>query len=195
MLLFKPPFLAACLFASARLGVHAAPTSQVVTDATGLDYIHDAQSVMNDVQKRYFDASTGLWDNAWWQSGEVLNMIATMAYRRGNYLTQLNGMNLIDIFNSVLTNAPQTHGSPNFIGDFFDDDLWYANAWIAVYRWAKANSDPDISSQAQTYLNMAQTIVNNAQLYVAPYTNFNGGSKNCYGLQYGAPLSKFEPTY
>jgi predicted alpha-1,6-mannanase (GH76 family) len=73
----------------------------------------------------WFDPKTGLYDTTgWWNSA---NAITTLA----DYTRVTGDPQYIDVFPKVLTAAQKT--SPGFLNDYYDDEGWWALAWIDVY--------------------------------------------------------------
>lgn len=156
-------------------------------------YLHAAQSVLGAMQQPaattgYWNASTGLWDEAWWNSARVVTMYANLALHRPTAFEQKpGGQTLLEIFETVYRQASNGpgHAGHDFIlpndSGYFDDDLWWANAWISVYRVY-----PD-----RKYLDLAKKIVREAKRWwytgqnsVVESTGYTGGaSKKCMGLQ------------
>jgi predicted alpha-1,6-mannanase (GH76 family) len=90
--------------------------------------------------QRWYDASTGLWQSTgWWNAANALT--AVIRY------TQCTGdRTYAGIVESTFLAAQRQHA--NFINDYYDDNAWWALAWIAAY---------DLTHDGQ-YLEAAQTI-------------------------------------
>jgi predicted alpha-1,6-mannanase (GH76 family) len=90
--------------------------------------------------QRWYDASTGLWQSTgWWNAANALT--AVIRY------TQCTGDRTYEgIIQTTFTAAQRQHA--NFINDFYDDNGWWALAWIEAYDLTQNNS----------YLQAAQTI-------------------------------------
>lgn len=88
----------------------------------------------------WFDRKTGLYDTTgWWNSA---NAITTLA----DYTRVTNDQQYMSVFPTVLSAAQRT--SPGFLNNYYDDEGWWALAWIDVY---------DITHD-ERYLKMAATI-------------------------------------
>jgi predicted alpha-1,6-mannanase (GH76 family) len=88
---------------------------------------------------------TGLWDTTgWWNAANCLEAIE-------NVIVENNGQNYL----SVLNNTFVLNSGGNFLNFYYDDEGWWANAWIRAYD---LTGDP-------RYLNMAKII----------FTNLTGG--------------------
>jgi predicted alpha-1,6-mannanase (GH76 family) len=89
--------------------------------------------------QQWYNAS-GLWDTTgWWNAANCVEAIE-------NALVAANGGPLL----SVLTNTFNHNSAGNFINSFYDDEGWWANAWIRAY---------DLTGNI-SFLNMAKTIFN-----------------------------------
>ena len=114
-----------------------------VLAASRSDYINNALAGINTLNSQWYDTSDGLWQDMWWNSA---NMITTLAdfvtLDPDQYLSQLNSY-----FETTLVAAPASNGG-TFINDYYDDEGWWAMAWIKLY---------DLT-QNSTYLEAAQDI-------------------------------------
>ncbi len=100
----------------------------------------EARKGIQTLQKWYMPA-TGLYaaPSGWWNSANSITVLANYAHVTGD-----------NTWNSVIANtftAAQRTRS-NFINDYFDDDSWWALAWIDAY---------DLTHNP-AYLSMAETI-------------------------------------
>jgi predicted alpha-1,6-mannanase (GH76 family) len=125
-------------------GADAAAGTSVVTPDAGPPPPWDdtlrtrAQAAMVPLQK-WYDPSTGLWDTTdWWTSANQLETVVDYARETGDptYL------------DDVETTFTKNQASNFDRFGFYDDDGWWAMAWIKAY---------DLSHQ-QKYLDMAKTI-------------------------------------
>jgi predicted alpha-1,6-mannanase (GH76 family) len=88
----------------------------------------------------WYDPSTGLYKTTgWWNSGNATTVLVDYARVRGS--TQYNS-----VLANTFTVAQKT--SLNFLNNFYDDEGWWALAWIDAY---------DLTGNQQ-YLSMAETI-------------------------------------
>ena len=88
----------------------------------------------------WYNNATGLYDTTgWWNSGNAITVLAnySIAARTNQYLPT---------FSNTFTAAQKT--SAGFINNYYDDEGWWALAWIATY---------DLTHAPQ-YLAMAQSI-------------------------------------
>ncbi|KFZ24108.1 hypothetical protein V502_01416 [Pseudogymnoascus sp. VKM F-4520 (FW-2644)] len=91
----------------------------------------------------------GLWDNRWWNSANVITMLADFQAFAPD---QVSGYTA-DIYPKTLANAPSWGGFTGFINDYYDDELWWCLAWIQVF---------DVTKD-QKYLDMASSIFEDAK--------------------------------
>lgn len=92
----------------------------------------------------FYDASTGLFSGSWWNSANVITMLA-------DYENYFPGRN--KAFTSTIETTFAKAVSPfssrgSFLNTFYDDELWWTLAWIKVY---------DVTGNV-TYLNKAAEI-------------------------------------
>ena len=128
-LLAIPPFIALLL-------PHARAASRS-------DYLNNSITAANTLNLNWYDSSDGLWEGLWWNSA---NMITTLADLAAMYpdtiLPSLNGY-----FETTFVAAPASNGG-SFINDYYDDEGWWAMAWIKLF---------DVTNNS-TYLEAAQDI-------------------------------------
>ncbi|KAF4628252.1 hypothetical protein G7Y89_g9898 [Cudoniella acicularis] len=116
--------------------------------ATPTDYVDYAVAGINQMQT-WYSASTGLYSNAWWNSANVITMLADFQ----DYFPSQAEPTTNSVFPTTLANAPGGGGFPGFINGYYDDELWWALAWIKVF---------DVT-QNSTYLDMAASIFEDAK--------------------------------
>ncbi|PBP16816.1 glycosyl hydrolase [Diplocarpon rosae] len=109
--------------------------------ATKNDYVAYAVAGINQMHV-WYDAATGLWQNAWWPSANVVTMLADFY----EFFPHMAKGTTDQVFPTTLAMAPKTF--PGFINGFYDDELWWVLAWIKVY---------DVTKDV-TYLNTATAI-------------------------------------
>jgi len=102
----------------------------------------------------WYNKSTGLYGTTgWWNSANAITTLADYAGVSGS--NKFNG-----VFKNTFSAAQKT--SSGFINHYYDDEGWWALAWIDVYD----------RTHQQRYLNMAESI----------FANMAGGwSNNCSG--------------
>jgi hypothetical protein len=127
--------------------------------ATQTDYVAYAVAASNQMQT-WYDAATGLWDGAWWNSANVITTLADFSEHFPNQIAGITNQ----VFPTTLAKAPGAYGFTGFLNGFYDDELWWALAWIKVY---------DVTGQTQ-YLTTAAAIFEDAK------SSF--GTSNCGAL-------------
>jgi predicted alpha-1,6-mannanase (GH76 family) len=120
------------------LTVLAASLLQASTSASDAhDLSKQSQQMITRLQQ-WYDPDTGLWKSTgWWNSANALTVIVD--YSR---ITSTNE------FASVLDHSFHQHSNLNFLNQYYDDEGWWALAWIDAYDLTR---NPD-------YLSMASTI-------------------------------------
>jgi len=84
-----------------------------------------------DVLQRWYSRHTGLWKTTgWWNSANALT--AVIAYTRST-----GDPSYQEVVGNTFTRAQRgfvkvQRRKPGFINDFFDDNLWWALAWVAA---------------------------------------------------------------
>jgi len=101
----------------------------------------------------WYNSSTGLYDTTgWWNSGNAITVLVD--YARASKSAQYNS-----VLANTYTAAQKT--SANFLNNYYDDEGWWALAWIDAY---------DLTGNKQ-YLSMAETI----------FADMSGGWDNTCG--------------
>jgi predicted alpha-1,6-mannanase (GH76 family) len=109
-------------------------------DRHAREYAREATKGIRTLQQWYVPAS-GLYaaPAGWWNSANAITVLAKYA--------RITGNNAWDpVISNTFTTAQKTHR--NFINDYFDDDSWWALAWIDAY---------DLTHNP-AYLSMAESI-------------------------------------
>jgi len=101
---------------------------------------HVCASAGASALQRWYDSSTGQWTSTgWWNAANALT--AVIGY------TKLTGDGThAGVIGTTFTAARRKHA--DFINNYYDDNAWWALAWIAAY---------DVTREDR-YLNAAQTI-------------------------------------
>ena len=74
---------------------------------------------------RWYNPATGLWDTAgWWNAANALNAVIQYTQRTGD-------RSQVGVIERTFSAARRAH--PNFINDYYDDNGWWALAWIAAF--------------------------------------------------------------
>lgn len=91
-------------------------------------------------QQSWYQSSSGLWSTGhWWNDAGCVEVLETD-------IAANNDLNYISTLQNTLTKGPNSNH--NFTNGYYDDEGWWANAWIRAY---------DITG-GTNYLNMAKTI-------------------------------------
>jgi predicted alpha-1,6-mannanase (GH76 family) len=107
---------------------------------------------ISTLQNTWYDSSTGLWDNMWWNSANCLTTISKLQSTSPSYTSFRQQANTIyeTSFKGGLEVAQESLGKQpgRWLNNLYDDEGWWALAWIQVY---------DVTGN-QTYLEAAQDI-------------------------------------
>jgi predicted alpha-1,6-mannanase (GH76 family) len=137
-----PQLCISALVAAVALGCIrpvSADSANGTTGSSPTTQLQRATSGVNTLQG-WYNPSTGLYNTTgWWNSANATTVLTD--YARVSNSTQYNS-----VLANTFTAAQKT--SPNFLNKFYDDEGWWALAWIDAY---------DLTRNAQ-YLTMAETI-------------------------------------
>ncbi|MFY9926392.1 MAG: glycoside hydrolase family 76 protein [Streptosporangiaceae bacterium] len=90
--------------------------------------------------QRWYSRSTGLWrGTGWWNSANALTALI-------GYIRLTGDSSYAGVIGTTFTAAQRTHG--RFLNSYYDDNAWWALAWIAAY---------DLTGE-ERYLAAARTI-------------------------------------
>jgi predicted alpha-1,6-mannanase (GH76 family) len=133
-----------------------APPAQVAT------YTQDASSGVTKLQS-WYSSSTGEYasPSGWWNNANSITVLA-------NYEKVANDNSYYSTLANTFNVTPGASGNANFINhtrDYFDDDGWWALAWIAAYD----------STGNSSYLSMAETVFSNIATNGWDTTTCGGG--------------------
>lgn len=103
------------------------------------DYLAQATEAIHTLQTWYAPAKGLYQTTGWWNSANIMTVLAD--YARISKSTQYDS-----VFSNTFTSAQKT--SPAFLNKFYDDEGWWALAWIDAYDDTR---DP-------RYLSMAESI-------------------------------------
>jgi predicted alpha-1,6-mannanase (GH76 family) len=121
------------------------------------EYIEHAVGAANILNNIWYNSSNGQWQDLWWNSANIVTMLANLA--------DLDRDSLLPVANYYFENTFATAAAWNngsFTNDFYDDEGWWAMAWIRVF---------DLTGNA-TYLGASQDIFEDMQ---------NGEGATCGG--------------
>lgn len=126
----------------------ALPTLNKRATVTAQNYVAYAVAGIDQMQT-WYDASTGLWSSAWWNSANAITMLADFQEYFPSYVDSITSQ----VFPTTLAQAPSFDGYTGFLDGFYDDELWWALAWIKVF---------DVTGETQ-YLDIASSIFEDAK--------------------------------
>ncbi|CAI6255621.1 unnamed protein product [Periconia digitata] len=95
-------------------------------------YSDNANAAIKLLQDKYYNTATGLWkgpnSDLWWESGNIVETIARFGQIDGSFRpTALN------IIANTYSKAANQLGATNWKNHYYDDEGWWALAWIASY--------------------------------------------------------------
>lgn len=116
------------------------------TASSKADRKHAREAVK--VLQQWYTPQSGLYrTTGWWNSANAITALA-------NYSRMTHTKKYLPVFANTLHAAQTGHdGAPGFINDYYDDEGWWALAWIDVY---------DLTGKAE-YLKAAGSIFDNMQ--------------------------------
>ena len=133
-----------CISASA---LAATSPKKASTQAVSADRAH-AQAAVDALQQWYMPQNGLYWTTGWWNSANAITALA-------NYSRISHSTKYLPVFSNTLQAAQTSHGGfPGFVNDYYDDEGWWALAWIDVY---------DLTGEGQ-YLQAAASIFDDMQL-------------------------------
>lgn len=167
-------------FSWGGLVARASLASSVQPRATDAQtYVDRAYAGIDRLNADWYNAATGIWDNAWWNSANALTTLADFTTLR---LDEANELNIGGFMRTTFNNAQKTQvqtiktmnqglvsstycieldsgcmakrdfigkrGFDDFENDYYDDEGWWALAWIRSYD----------AAGDQEYLDMAVSI-------------------------------------
>jgi predicted alpha-1,6-mannanase (GH76 family) len=97
---------------------------------------------INQLQQSYNQTSGLYGQNLWWNSANVITMLADFQEHFPSYVEQITNT----VFPHTLAIAPKATGNTNFLNAFYDDELWWALAWIKVFDVTEDNKYLDAAS-------------------------------------------------
>ena len=108
------------LLSIALAGALLLPANDSVAENSG--YRTQIQSAVDRLQ-HWYQQSTGLWETTgWWNSANALTAI--IDYSRATKTSQ---------YEPVFAQSFAQHKFPGFLNDYYDDEGWWALAWIDAY--------------------------------------------------------------
>lgn len=110
----------------AQIGERRLNNEHLSTRATKTEYVAYAVAGINQMMT-WYNAATGLWQEAWWPSANVVTMLANFH----QYFPDMAKGITDQVFTTTFAVAEKTF--PGFLNGFYDDELWWVLAWIQVY--------------------------------------------------------------
>ncbi|KAL6710790.1 hypothetical protein ACN47E_007847 [Coniothyrium glycines] len=107
------------------------------------DYGDDALAAIKTLQNKWYNSDTGLWDDLWWQSGNMIETIARFGQHDESFRPTA-----IQIVSNTYAKSANQKGAQSWKNEFYDDEGWWAMGWIASY---------DLTGDVK-YLNTAKDI-------------------------------------
>lgn len=132
--------LCACIVPSAAGLTPAAPPNLYQDCGTPPpSYLDEAGFGVQKLQT-WYNSSTGLWNTTnWWNAANSTTVLVNYSKVSGS-----------TDYQPTVENTFNRNSSHGFLNNYYDDEGWWALAWIDAYDWTQ---DP-------TYLNMATSIFN-----------------------------------
>lgn len=131
----------------------------VASSQSSTIYAQNARTAVEELQNSY-NTSTGLYDGLWWNSANVITMLADFQEYLPSFISDITSR----VFPNTLAVAPTAYDFLGFLNSYYDDELWWVLAWIKVY---------DVTQDTK-YLDMASSIFEDAKA--------SWGSSPCGGL-------------
>jgi hypothetical protein len=112
--------------------------------ASTQDYIAYSVAGINQLQT-WYSAATGIYGGigTWWNSANVITMLANFQEYFPDHVAPTTNT----VFPATLTQGPISTGNTGFLNAFYDDELWWAIAWIEVYDVTKDEKYLDMAAQ------------------------------------------------
>jgi len=127
--------VACLLFFSGGLGAQSDPSGDSLTASPSLRVPIAVAALM-----RYYDRDTGLWNTeGWWNAANSLTVLASVAAAQPSAVPA-------EVFRNTYRKAQNKFKL--FRNDFYDDEGWWALAWIQTY---------DVTHR-RAYLSMAESL-------------------------------------
>ncbi|KAI4646428.1 uncharacterized protein J4E79_010490 [Alternaria viburni] len=92
------------------------------------DFADDAFSAIKTLQEKWYNSDTGLWNDLWWQSGNIIETVARFGIQDADFKEHA-----INIVSTTYAKSSQQHGADGWKNKFYDDEGWWAMGWIASY--------------------------------------------------------------
>ena len=83
------------------------------------DYKDNAFNSIKILNNKWYDTKRGVWGDAWWQSGNILETIAKFGLEDSGFK-----QTAIDIVKNTYEKSPNQFGAKNWKNDYYDDEGW-----------------------------------------------------------------------
>lgn len=117
--------------------------AEPVQAASRQDYLNNAINATDVLNQKWYDEGNGQWMNLWWNSANSLTSLANLAQIAPDQFGSTGN----HYFQNTLTAARAANGG-SYVNNFYDDEGWWAMAWIRVYD----------ATQDRQYLDVARNI-------------------------------------
>jgi predicted alpha-1,6-mannanase (GH76 family) len=107
-------------------------------------YVGRAIDAVNQMQT-WYDTNTGLYQGAWWNSANAITTLADFQAAKPGSVDAITSV----VFPTSFAQAPKNPGYANFLDNYYDDELWWALAWIEVYD--VTNDDKYLTTAAEIF--------------------------------------------
>jgi len=116
-------------------GSVAAPTGDI--PALPPTFLQMAGDGVATLQSNWYNQQTGLWNTTgWWNAANALTVVAQYS--------KLSGSNQ---YLSAVANTYAANSRGGFLNQYYDDEGWWALAWIAAYDWTGSTVYLNTASQ------------------------------------------------
>ncbi|GAQ38481.1 hypothetical protein ABZX51_011004 [Aspergillus tubingensis] len=142
--------VASVVYTLLGLASFVTPSPSQLTLTSTTPYLDNAKSAVNTLQE-WYNQTTGLWDTTgWWNSAICLTVLGDLTALDSSMLNSSSAT-----FNNTLIQAPKstlshsvrkptsqykrqsplndTESGTEFLNDYYDDEGWWALAWIQAY--------------------------------------------------------------
>ena len=97
-------------------------------------YASNAEAAASTLHQ-WYNATSGLWDNIfWWESANSLTTLADLAAIEPNIANVTKSLYSNTLARAPQSNAVMNSGGSGFLNEYYDDEAWWALAWLQVYN-------------------------------------------------------------
>lgn len=168
------------------------PPSQAASKS---DYISNALNATNVLTQTWYDSATGRFQGLWWNSANAITTIAGLvALDTDAFMSSANYF-----WRNTLVAAPASNGG-SFANDFYDDEGWWALAWLRVYDVTQNSTYLDTAKDIFADMKQDDKYVKRSSIHLSS-TNISCCRTDCCGIvlvlhaaAIGGPRSKSRIT-